>query len=419
VNKQWTLFILVLLVGISAVLLTRPISEGFIYSNGKALVAWYIPLPLALFYFLLNVYLGNHIINSAWLSLLLFVLLWIPFMNDFTDSYQYYEQDDGTRYRLVATNMVQAGTLNAGDGAIFGTQDKTYMIQPGYRYYLALWIRLFGEENRMYQLFNMLLYLLAIVWLFVSSAEIALPERYRMGLMTFVLLSAPFVVKLIMLGLTEWLAITIFVFAVCFYFSKQVLPAILLIALLAFIRQNLVFVSILLMLWMVMTEKKKWLLIFMYTAVLLLPLYHNLYYAGKWQFFSVYDNPSTFFVSEFDGSPVMKIFKNVLFHISLYGGFNWRLDNLLTNALSLACIPLGTYLVIRAFFLISKNLRIWLLAIVAVAIVPTLVFGGSAYYPRFEWVNLFISIVTLIVMQRDSFYPRHLRESGKVFQSAT
>ena len=381
--------------------MTLPQADNFTYSNGKALLAWYLPLPVAFSFFSLNLFFGKHIVRSALLTLLLFLLLWIPFLGNLTDTYQYYEQDDGTRYRLVATNIVKQQTLNAGDGALFGTADKVYMIQPGYRYYLALWIKIFGNETRLYQVFNMLVYLSSVLFLLVRSAKVPLPQVFRTGMLAFVCLSSPFAVKLIMMGLTEWLAISIFMVAASCYLSRQMIIAVLLLALLPFIRQNLFFVSLLLMGWMVMREKRKVLLIVVFLGILMLPLYHNVYYAGKWQFFSVYNDPSTFMGWDFEGSFVVRLIKNVLFHLSLYSGINYRLDNFFANALSLACIPLGTFLLIRACFFLNRNPRIWFILIVSAAIVPTLVLGGTAYYPRFEWVNLFIGIVSFIVLKSD------------------
>ncbi len=399
VKKQWRSFFVFFITAFLAIIFLKPLDEGYEYSNGKALMAWFIPLPVSLCYFLINIYTGRNVKESGWVSLLLFVLLWLPFLNDLSNSYLYLPQDDGARYRLVATNIVERGTLQAGDGLIFGTSDKTYMIQPGYRYYLALWIRIFGQEIRLYQVVNMLLYLLAVMCLFTKSSLLSHHTNFRSALMAFILLSAPFVVKLIMLGLSEWLAITIFIAAMCFYISRLIIPAIILLALLPFIRQNLIVVSVLMLMWIVIKENRKWWLIVLFLAILLLPLYHNLYYAGKWQFFSVYDDPSTFMVLEFEGSPIGSMISNILFHMSLYSGINWRLDNIPANVLSLLFIPLGTYWMIRSVFLLNQHQRRWYLAIVCAAIIPTLIFGGTAYYPRFEWVNVSIALASFIVLR--------------------
>ena len=392
-------FVLLLLIALTAIWLTLPAMQDFNYSNGKELLAWYIPLPASILFFALSYYYRRPLKKSALLTLLLFVLLWVPFIPHLADAYKYYEQDDGTRYRIVATKMVKEKTLNAGDDAIFGTGNKVYMIQPGYRYYLAFWIKIFGNENRLYQVFNMLVYLSSVLLLLIRTRNVAMRDSFRIGMLGFVLLSAPFVVKLIMMGLTEWLAISIFLFAISGYLSRYLLVTLILLALVPFIRQNLVFVSVLLMLWMVRKEKQKVFLIVIYFAILMLPLYHNLYYAGKWQFFSVYNDPSTFMVWDFEGSFISRLLKNVLYHLSLYSGFNYKLENSFAHALSLACIPLGTYLVFWGFYLLGKKNRWWYLLMVSSAIVPTLVFGGTAYFPRFEWVNLFVGLGAFIVLQ--------------------
>ena len=397
-SKSTWLFISCLLVGLAVIFLTKPLAAEFSFSNGKQLVAYYFALPLSIFYFMAVTYLRGPQKFSFWLALLLFFLLMIPFGDSFLKTYAYLEQDDGFRYRVVATNIAMNQNLWGSDDLIYGTDTRTYMIQPGYRYYLAAWIFLFGEENRLFQFFNMFVYLIAVLMLLKKMERISIGALFRKGFTLFILLSSFFVVKLILMGLSEWLAVTLFILSVCSWFSSSLTLAAILLALIPFLRQNLLLFSFFVFAWMVVKEKRKWLFISLYSSILLLPLYHNLYYAGKWKFFSTYTNTETFLVLDFEGSYLSKIVKTVLYHVSLYGGINWRLDNHFANILAVTFIPLGTFLMMYAYFQLKAGARIWFLLITLSAIVPTLIIGGTAYYPRFEWVNLCLAALAYILL---------------------
>lgn len=392
------LFISFLIAGLLIITFTRGMAEDFTFSNGKQLVAYYIPLPLSLLFCLFSAQVPILRKYRYWLTLLFFILLLIPLSGNLLSTYVYYPQDDGFRYRQVATNIAVQHTLWGSDDLIYGTHNKTYMIQPGYRYYLASWIFLFGKENRLFQFFNMFIYLGAVVLLLKKMAAVLLGPVFRKGFMLFILLSSPFVVKQIMMGLTEWLAVTLFILIVCCYLSRWMVMAVILLALLPFLRQNLLFVSIFVFLWMMIKEKRNQGFIFLYCSVLLLPVYHNLYFAGKWKFFSTYNDTATFLVLDFEGKYFVRVVKTILFHLSLYGGINWQLHNFVANALSILFIPLGTFLLVYAAFRLKAEARLWLLLITFSAIVPTLILGGTAYYPRFEWVNICIATLMFIVL---------------------
>ncbi|MGZ5135146.1 MAG: hypothetical protein ACXWCG_08350, partial [Flavitalea sp.] len=265
-----------------------------------------------------------------------------------------------------------------------------------YRYYLAAWIRLFGAENRLYQCVNMFIYLITVISFFNRLRNIPVDSLFKKGFSLFVILSSPFVVKLIMMGLTEWLLVTLFIWTVYSFLHYRLLLTVVLLAMLPFLRQNLLFVSILLFVYIFISQKLGWKYVLIYIAILLLPVYHNVYYANQWKFFATYYNINSFFILEFEGSFATRLLKTFFYHIILYTGIDWLLNNLFANLLAFVCIPIGTLLYIYGIYKARLSERWWYLLITISAILPTLILGGRAYYPRFELVNLYLAALIFI-----------------------
>ena len=398
-RKTFLLWIGCLVVGVVFILLTKPMIGNFAQANGKPLLAFFIPLPLCIGFFSLICWFRPIVRKDIGLGILLFLLLISPLYNYFFQGYEHLPQDDASRYLIVAENIAHNKTLWGSDDLIFGTDRKVYMVQPGYRYYLAGWIGLFGKENRLFQLFNMLVYLGSIVVLLTKLGSLTEVRQYRKAILAFILLSSPFVAKLIMMGLMEWLVAALLCWTVYFYTKAKKFPTVILLALLPFFRQNLLIYSLLLFGWIAWNfpEYKKYIPV--YLLLLFLPLYHNLYYAGQWKFFATYYDRSGYLVLDFEGSEFLKLVKTFFYHILLYAGVDWMLPNFLANLLSLLFIPLGTVLY---FFLLLRyrgRNAIWFAAISLSAIIPTLIFGGRAYYPRFEWLNLFSCFMAFVILR--------------------
>ena len=222
---------------------------------------------------------------------------------------------------------------------------------------------------------------------------------FKKGFGLFVILSSPFVVKLIMMGLSEWLVITLFLWTVFSYLHGRLFLAVLLLAMVPFIRQNLLFVSIFLFAYFFIRNNLTWKHILIYTAILLLPVYHNLYYGGQWKFLSTYNHVNAFFILDFEGSLISRIVKTFFYHILLYAGIDWLLDNLFANLIAVICIPAGTLLYVYCVTKTTLRERSWYLLITLSAVIPTLILGGRTYFPRFEWVNLYLAALIFVAIK--------------------
>ena len=403
-KRTAVLFFTFLIVGSFAVLFSKTWIGDFSYSNGKELVAFFIPLPLTLIFF----YVNSGAAGSARiivLSLLLFIGLCIPFYDILLTSYQHYPRDDGYRYAIVANNIAKNNTLWGSDDLIFGTNYRVYMVQPGYRYYLAAWIKLFGNENRLYQCVNMFIYGLSVMVLFSRVTQMNVPPLFKKGFALFIILSSPFVAKLIMMCLMEWLVVTLFIWVIYCYLSNRLLLSVILLALVPFMRQNMLFVALFLFGYIFFEKRDFWKYAILFLAILLLPVYHNLYYAGQWKFLSTYNSVEAILSLDFQGPVGVRWVKTFFYHIILYGGIDWLLNNPLANLLAFSCIPVGTLLYLYCIKSTSLAERRWFLLITLSAIVPTLIVGGRAYYPRFEWVNLYFAALIFIIIKSKMSLP--------------
>ena len=392
INEYW-LFIACLLAGLIVIYFTLPMAEGFKFSNGKELLSFYIPLPVSMCFLIYSAWKQPLSRKTILYALLLFLLLIIPFYSFLLEPYEHYSRDDGFRYRIMANNIAQSKTLWGSDDLVYNTSRKVYLFQPGYRYYLAIWIGIFGEEKRLFQFFNMLLYFSSIAIL-LSCIQTKLKKGFiEKGILLFFVLSSAFVVKNIMMGLTEWLTITLFILFCCAYLKNKRILAVCLLALVPFVRQNLLIASLLIFFWLLTQWPNWWKYAICYLLLLLLPVYHNLYYAGEWKFLSTYYNKDGYLVLESGGSLFFQFIKTFFYKLLSYTGIGWATKNFWANAVSVLCIPFGTYLYIRCIQQLNGKSRQFFLAITLSAILPTLILGGNAYYPRFEWTSLMIAFL--------------------------
>ena len=397
-KKQLILFFVHAFLGLLVILLTIRPAFDYPLSNGKPLISFFIPLPAALAYFLGCILLIDKPRHSVLTALLLFFILLTPFFPLFNNIYEHLPQNDGYKYSLFARHIVENKTCWGGDALAFPTQEKGYIMQPGYRYFIATWLLFFKVENRGFQFFCMLLYYCAALAFLTKLQKIDVDDLAKRGIYFFILLSSPFVVKLILMGLTEWLVVAMLMLLIVSSLIARPVLSILLLALLPFFRQNLLIFCLLFFSWLITNYSNRFRNAIIFFILILLPVYHNLYYAGRLQFFSSYNEISWFSVFGFEGSLVVRIVKTFFYHIALYAGIDWLSPNLWANALAFLFIPLGTFVYVRSIITLPGNKKIGYFIITLSAILPTLLLGW-AYYPRFEWVNLMAALLLLPLIQ--------------------
>ena len=224
-----------------------------------------------------------------------------------------------------------------------------------------------------------------------------------------------------MMCLTEWLAITLFILFSCAYLKNKKILAVCLLALVPFIRQNLLIASLLIFFWLLTQWPNWWKYAVCYFLLLLLPVYHNLYYAGELKFLSTYYNKEGYLVLESGSSLFYQISKTVLYKVFSYTGISLTTKNFWANALSVVCIPFGTFLYIRCIRYLKGKSRQLFLAVTLSVILPTLILGGNAYYPRFEWTNLMIAFLfyEIVVSKKPGEFTGYDDDDGKLMPASS
>ena len=320
----------------------------------------------------------------------LFVFCALPFADVLQNPIVHLQGDDSFRYSTYAHHILAERTLWGSDGLL---HDARYFVdQPGFRYYLAAVIGLLGGEHRGLQLFNMAILLAAILWL-LRSLALHLPDRYWTAVAIFVLASAPYAGKNIIFGNTEWFAVAVSMAATTLLLSRRYAAAVVFLALMPFVRQNLLVIS-LLMAGFTLAQSRRWSLGLLYVAILLLPLYHNLYYAAEWRFFVVNTGQLVKWTGNLS-SDARLLAEVITSKLVGYLGY-CRGEKLTTMLIAVFFAPLGTVFV--AWWFVDRPAeRSWLALAVVATVTPTLFFG-SLGFPRFEFVNLTVVLLSFAVL---------------------
>lgn len=243
------------------------------------------------------------------------------------------------------------------------------------------------------QLFDMAVLLLAVLAL-LGVLETRLDRTSFLALALFLLASAPYAAKNVLYGYTEWFAVVLFMLFVLHLVGGHSLTAVILLALVPFVRQNLLVVSVILAGVMVARTRHWWFLL-PYTAVLGLPLYHNLRYAGELRFL-VENRGSMLGLAGGPLDDVMEILRVAGAKVPHYLGYHPE-QELLTLAIAVVFAPYGSALAVWLIGRSRGRRRGLFAAIAAATIAPTLVLGSGSY-PRFVYVNLSIVLLSCLAL---------------------
>ena len=345
-----------------------------------------VPYAFALFFAAAAAVAGRLGPRHALAAGALFALLSLPFAPWLASPIVHYEADDSYRYSVYARHMLAQRTLWGSDG-LLADGARHYVDQPGYRYYLAATIALTGGEHRGLQLFDMGV-LLAVTLAFLVTVESRLDRRSFVALAVFLAASAPYAAKNVLYGYGEWLAVALLLLSARQAVGGRTLSAVILLALVPFVRQNLLPVSLLLAALIAWRARKAW-LVAPFLAVLALPVYHNLYYAGELRL--LVQNKGK--LVRLDGGPAaaaLEVARVAAGKLPPYLGYHPD-QKPLTLAIAVLFVPLGTALVVWNLARARGPRLLLLAAIVALTVAPTLVFGSGSY-PRFVYVNLTVAL---------------------------
>ncbi len=387
------LFASALVTGLVAVVLLKAPLYRDPHALGGHVVALFVPYVLAVAFATTMVWLGRLDRRHAVASFVLFVLVMLPCGDLFFKPIVHFEGDDSYRYSLYAHNMLRKGTLWGSDGLIPDSRytGRRYLIdQPGYRYYLALAIAVLGGEHRGMQIVNLGVSLTAVLTLLLSLQPSLDPWRLKL-LALFLFGAAPYAAKNVMYGYSEWLAVALVMVWAALFARRRDFTALVVLAFVPFIRQNLLPASLLLA-GVTVAFARRWWWLGPYAVVLAMPLLHNLYYAGEWRFL-VANTGALFQPSGNAWTDVMTVLRTAASRLPHYAGYEPN-QKRATLAIALFFAPLGTALVVAGLLTAAatKWSRALMVALVLLTVAPTLVLGGGSF-PRFEFVNLSLILV--------------------------
>jgi hypothetical protein len=300
--------------------------------------------------------------------------------------------DDSYRYSIYAWHILEQGSLWGHGGVL--RPAAHFADQPGYRYWLAAMIGLTGGETRLTQVTNLAVLLLACGVFLHGLARAPMARWQRLSLAIFLLLAAPYMAKNVIYGYVEWFAVALLLLLVVSLWRGWLLTAMLLLGLIPFIRQNLILFAGALALVIALVERRPWLLL-PFVAVLLLPLYHNLWYAGEWRLL-VTNRGALLDSQEGVWSLLRNVIHLVAFKAAHYIGYHSG-EKPLTLFIAVLFVPLGTVLMALQLWRLDGWRRGVYVLLAVLAIGPTVLFGGGSF-PRFVFVNQFAVLAAALAL---------------------
>jgi len=396
---EFLFFASVAVTGIISSFLTYPLVDGYKYNSGRDLIGLYVPPVLAVFYVTVMIYRKEYNRKLLIKMVILYLVQITPFVPLFHQAYLPTPYDDFAKSYVYARNIVDNHTLWGGDKLIYTKAGYSYVTQPGYRYFLAAQLLIFRGLYRVISFINIGLLIVGIYYLQKAIQVLVSEKLLRSGMLLVVLLALPYAIKNLLMGMPESVTVLLLiVFTYLYVIRRNKATAIFILGMIPFFRQNLLITVLLLGFWILFNSREKVKLVISFLVPLLLPLYHNLYYAGEWRFFVriyklLYQN------NPFDRSPIASInYQFILNNILHYAGIDIQNGRFTVPLVAVIFLPLSLLL----YFIFIRKLRPFKLKVIFIivtltAVVPT-IFLGNAYYPRFEFVNVIVMLVSYLLL---------------------
>ena len=399
-RNELLLFSILAFAGIITSFATYGLVASCRYNSGKSLAGVFVA-PLTTIFFLIIVVSKNGFGKMHFVKcLVLFCLQLLPYSPLFLQQVIPVPYDDYSRYVQYATNMYAHHTLWGGDRLIYSNAGLHYVTQPGYRYFIYLELLAFGNLYRVLTFIQSAMYVFAAYCLVKMIVYKVKDLWLRYGMLALVLLMSPYAIKNSMLGLQEWLTVLLLAMGLySFKILNRPAVAVFLLALVPFMRQNLLISMALIVTYIIINSKQKIRLVICFFVPLLLPLYHNLYYANSWRFFvDMHRIPFVAYKDELGTIPSGIDYKLFLTNLLHYAGFEMEEWKLTFSFLAFIFIP---YAVLLYYFLLKSlsnfQTKGWFLLVTMSAVIPSFLLG-SAYYPRFEFINVSVAIAGYILL---------------------
>ena len=289
--------------------------------------------------------------------------------------------DDSAAYSRFARYIVANRTLQGGNDTV------VFYLQPGFRYVLAGTILLFGDESRLTQMAHTCLIVIFFLFLYREITK-RFSRAAMIGAIALATCYAPFMIKSCLMSYSEWLTVILFGCFVMTMLNEHYLIAALTLGISPFFRQNLIVLCLILFGYCLanLPKGKRFSFSLLFCGVLLLPLYHNIYYAGEWRFLAT-QRPQGALTSgnlpEFISIVIAQGSAKLLHYIGYYR------DRFEVTIFGLLFAPASTLLFLGYWLKRIRNIDavVTFSLITGATIGPTSI-AGWGNYPRFIFVNL-------------------------------
>lgn len=396
------LFLLIAFVGVASSFFFRTSLKNLPYQFGIDSIGLFIPPFLTGIYMFFSGF-RNGFTNAVLVkAIILFAIQLMPLSDLLFRVVLPNPGEDFARNLAYARNMIANNTLWGGDKIAYPDEGYAFITQPGYRYFIALEMLLFKNLYRIVSVVNILFFIIALFFSLKSLSSSLTNSRFRLLLLFFLVFTIPYATKNILMGLSEWLMVSILMLSVYFFkVRNSTFIAIVLLALVPFIRQNTLPSVVILGFWIIYNSKNRLLAGFLFFIFLMLPFYHNLFYAGEWRFFvSIYHWPFLSYESpskyiESSGINYSHITSNLLHYFGIHIRGNGHVD-FLEEAFAFLFPFIFIYFFIQKKYF-SGYLRILFLMITLGVIIPT-IFFATDFYPRFEFVCVYFAVAAFLFL---------------------
>ena len=399
VRKINSIYILIILIFISIIcvhLLRENLEVPFALGEHTLLI--FIP------FFLYSIYeLSIRKYKFSIVIFLIFIFIsFIPIIPYLDNIIIHKKGDDSIIFIRSANFMLNNLTLT------FSNNHTIYTHQPGISYFYALEILIFGKENRLLQLFNITLFFI-IFYKYKDVLIERLKKKHLLILKILLILSVPYIIKNILYTYSEWLTVLLICFLPKLFYFKRNYFFYIILALIPFIRQNLIIASLFLFLFIefqnyLFNKKINYRNIIIFFGFLFLPVYHNFYYANSFAFFNknipiIIENANSlndyfslkWLINNFVFLIDAVFFRlKEIFLISHYKIYDYKtmIEN---KIISIFILPMILYLL----FIIKKNKfkskKFFMILIFIFTFGPPTILGNQSF-PRFEFVNIYFCL---------------------------
>lgn len=398
-NNRFTsiLFLLLATTGAACSFFLREPLASLPYQFGQEAIGLFIPPFLTVVFMYVAGSKEQFSTTILWLSLLLFIIQLLPFGSLLFEVIQPNPKEDFERYMQYAQNMIDNGTLWGSDQIRYPHLSKSYITQPGYRYFVAAELLLFQNLYRFVSVLNIGVFLIAVFYLLKFIQQQIAQQKLQQLISLLVLLTIPYAVKNILMGLTEWFVVMLLIWCLWLnYAKKNWLAAITILAFIPFIRQNLLPPVLVMLFLFCFNQQAKWKAFLLSALILLLPVYHNLYYAGELRFFtSIFKWPFVKYEeAAASGFDFFKLINNLIHYV----GFDIsKKPDFLEESFLFLLLFAGLYFYMSKF-LQNRQLKLLYFSITVIAVLLPSLLLATDFYPRFEFVNVYFVVAFFFML---------------------